>query len=122
MTPADDNEASSNSDRRHGERSPALLGGKIVSGGVTYDCVIRNLSSTGARIKLAVETVQPPIEFHLIEIRGGMGHLCRVVWERPPWIGLSFKETWDLRTAPPREHPELRRLWIECAPRTSDLS
>jgi hypothetical protein len=119
MTPPEDNEA--NSDRRTGERLPALLGGKIVTGGVTYDCVIRNLSPTGARIKMAVETAQPPVEFHLIDIRGGMAHLARIVWEQPPWIGLSFKQSWDLRTAPPAEHPELRRLWIDCAPRSSDL-
>jgi hypothetical protein len=58
-----------------------LLPGLIVFGNevYTYDCIIRGLSSKGARIVVA-QKIQIPERFYLINIRDGVAYDAYVVW------------------------------------------
>jgi hypothetical protein len=90
-----------------------LLSGKIVSGGLTFDCTIGDLTSAGAKIKPASDLPMPD-EFHLIELRSGQAHLCAVSWRRPPWVGVAFQQSFDLRTSASVSLAHMRRLWLNC--------
>jgi hypothetical protein len=90
-----------------------LLGGKIVFGGAAFTsaCAIRDLSETGARIKMpSSEWVAEQI--YLIEIRGAAVYKANVVWRRPPEYGLSFVAKYDVQ-ALPSEIAYLRQLWVD---------
>jgi hypothetical protein len=90
-----------------------LLSGKIVSGGLTFDCTIGDLTHAGAKIKPASDLPLPD-EFHLIELRTGKAHLCAVTWRRPPWMGVRFQQSFDLRTSTSVNLAHMRRLWLNC--------
>lgn len=84
-------------------------------GAFTADCVIRDKSATGARIRLS--SAQPiPNRVYLIEPRAAVAHEALVAWKNLPDIGLNFVKAHSLGEdcSPALSH--LRRLWIErCA-------
>ena len=97
-------------ERRRWLRQKVLLAGKIVlSGGVTYDCGISDLSSEGAGLRVG-RFLTLPDEFRLVVLSTGMAHLCVARWRTAPWTGVKFAQTWDLREA--LGQPQLRRLWL----------
>jgi len=106
-------------DGRRAERRRALLGAKLVygDGAFTTDCVVRDLSTTGARVKLPEGQAVPENVF-LVELRSGVAYAARVVWKRHPLIGLAFIEQRDLRTADTPLLLFMKRLWIEHAERS----
>ena len=57
-------------------------------------CTILDINDFGARLE--VEPGQPPETFYLVEVKGAAAHRAKVVWRRPPLVGLSFLQTWDL--------------------------
>jgi hypothetical protein len=99
---------------RHAERRRTLLGAKLVygNGAFTLDCVVRDISSTGARVKLP-EGMAVPASVFLVEMRDGTAYAARVVWKRHPLIGLTFIERRDLRTADTPLLLFMKRLWLE---------
>ena len=105
-------------DGRRDARRRVLFGGKLLYGDddLTLDCAIRNLSSVGAKIRLASPVVLPS-EVRLIELRAGVVFDCRVIWRRAPEYGLELLGSRDLSKG---DEPELRvakRIWIEHAAR-----
>jgi hypothetical protein len=81
----------SEDDHRIAPRHRVLKGGRILFGGGSIDCTVRNLSETGA----ALDVTSPlgiPTEFTLVT-DNGQRH-CRVVWRKEKRIGVTFdKET-----------------------------
>jgi hypothetical protein len=66
-----------------------LKAGSISFGGGVIDCIVRNVSETGA----ALEVVTPlfiPAKFTLIVPSDGLSRRCRVVWRRERRIGVTF--------------------------------
>jgi hypothetical protein len=57
--------------------------------GGAIDCILRNLSRTGAMLDVASPIGIPP-QFNLVL---GEGHLlpCRIVWRKPNRIGVEFE-------------------------------
>lgn len=77
---------------RAAPRQRVLKAGTIEFGGSTIDCVIRNISETGAALEVA-SPVGIPAEFNLL-ISGNIGKRpCRVVWVREKRIGVAFRRT-----------------------------
>ncbi len=93
-----------------------LLSGKVVydHGDISQDCVIRDLTDTGARIKLE-SAVPLPRQIYLIDYKKGIAHLSEVVWSTPPTHGLTFIRHLDLRDEDSKDPfvKLLRRLWLE---------
>jgi hypothetical protein len=105
---------------RTARREKVFLGGKIVTDHATFDCTIRDRSGDGARIRVLFQE-HLPAEFHLIDVKAGVAQEAELIWSDGPLHGVRFRRTWDLKTPSDPAHARLRRLWLECAPRTSEL-
>ena len=53
------------------------------------DCLVRNLSDTGAGLEIDSKLV-PVDEFNLIILPEYLNRKCRVVWRKPNRIGVRF--------------------------------
>jgi len=93
-----------------------LLGGKVVygNGDMSHDCVIRDQTDDGARIKLE-SAIPLPSQIYLIDHKKGVAYVAGVVWSSPPNHGLKFKSTMDLHDEVSKDpfFKLLRRLWLE---------
>ncbi len=108
-------------DHRTASRRRVLLSGRLVYGedSLTIDCAIRDLSESGARVKLN-GPVALPSRLHLIEVKTGQAFECEVAWRRMPEIGLRFLAEHDLANAgDARELKMLKRVWVESMGRYS---
>ncbi len=107
-------------EQRRSRRPRVLLTGRLVYGPdrLTLDCVIRDLTPEGARLKLAGSAIlSGPIV--LIEVGSGMSHACEVTWRRLPEIGVSFLSSEDLASTaePESDLSRLRRMWQDARAR-----
>jgi len=105
-------------EKRRVPRQRALLAGKLATeeASLTIDCVIRNLSASGA----LVETTSPhliPNELHLLQVRDGVAWDARVIWRRGNKVGLELGDRHDLKDVTERSLLALRRVWTHMAAR-----
>jgi len=77
-------------DRRGTIRHRTLKGGRIVFNGgfSTLQCLVRNMSDTGALLKV-VSVVGVPDNFDLV-MDDGRTFACAIAWRRETEIGVSF--------------------------------
>ena len=77
-------------ERRVAPRHRVLRSGKIILGKRAFviDCIVRNLSSTGACISLPNATALPP-KFDLL-FENAVWH-CTVVWRHSDRMGVKFR-------------------------------
>jgi len=88
--PPTSEEVRSLENNRVAPRQRTLKAGTIEFSGSTLDCVVRNISDTGAAIEVATP-VGIPAEFNLM-ISGNIAKRpCRVVWVKDKRIGVTFK-------------------------------
>jgi two-component system cell cycle response regulator len=101
-------------DNRRLRRSRVFLHGKIVfdNGGVSSDCVIRDLSEAGAKVRLPAEMAVPH-QLYLIETRRGLAYVARVTWARDAELGLEFHGSQDLQTPTSPVFLIMRKIWLE---------
>jgi hypothetical protein len=106
-------------EHRRSARHRAFLGAKLIFGDAafTIDCVVRDLSETGARVKLP-EGQAVPDHLYLLETRSGVAYEAHVAWKRHPEIGLEFLQKHDLAQAATPELMILKRLWTETRQRS----
>ena len=78
-------------DNRAAPRRRTLKGGKIVinDGFSTFACTVRNLSETGALLRVA-SVVGIPDTFTLVMDDGSGSHACAVVRRRAEELGVQF--------------------------------
>ena len=78
-------------DHRRSDRHRVLKGGRIVfnNGNSTIACTIRDLSLTGARLKVAT-SVGIPDEFKLVFDDGSTSSNCVVRRRSPDTVGVEF--------------------------------
>jgi hypothetical protein len=77
-------------DRRGSPRETTLKDGSIIFGGAPpVDCVIRNMSDSGAGIEVR-NTIAVPDTFQLLIRPELVKRHCRVVWRKHGWIGVQF--------------------------------
>jgi hypothetical protein len=79
-------------------------------------CAIRDITATGARIKLQSIHQTLPSNVLLIDVRGGTAYAAEIAWSRPPEFGLHFTERHDMN-ALPAEIAYLRRIWVDASVR-----
>ncbi len=101
-------------DNRRKRRSRVLLHGKIVfdGGKASSDCVIRDLSEHGAKVRLPAEMAVPH-QLYLIETRRGVAYVARVTWARDAELGLEFHGNQDLQTPTTPMFQIMRQIWLE---------
>lgn len=88
-------------EHRINPRHRTLKGGKIAyaNDACVVDCVIRNLSTTGANLVVPM-TVGIPGHFTLIDAHGGTRHPADVVWRKGDRIGVHFSDIPEEPVAP----------------------
>ena len=75
---------------RAAQRHRTLKAGSIAFGGGAIDCLVRNISATGAALEVA-SPVGIPDTFTLLISGEEAGHHCRVAWRRENRIGVAFQ-------------------------------
>jgi two-component system cell cycle response regulator len=101
-------------DNRRRRRSRVLLHGKIVfdGGKASSDCVIRDLSEHGAKVRLPHEMAVPH-QLYLIETRRGVAYAARLTWSRDAELGLEFHGSQDLQAPTSPTFLIMRQMWLE---------
>ena len=74
---------------RRAHRYFVLKAGTIVFGRNVIDCVVRNLSTSGAALEAPNQTGIPP-RFVLVIPSDGLRLACRVKWRKEHRIGVEF--------------------------------
>jgi hypothetical protein len=78
-------------DRRNARRHRVFKEGRIVLGDSSViNCIIRDLSYSGARLKLSVSMALPDT-FDLLIVSEGLLFPSRRVWRRGDHVGISFE-------------------------------
>ncbi len=98
--------------RRVDLRARSLMTGKVIVGDceMSADCVIRNLSSRGARVTLP-RTVELPSTVGLLIVREGVYCEAAVAWRKGDQLGLTFRGRRDLKQNSDPELRLVRALW-----------
>jgi PilZ domain len=97
-------------EQRQAPRLRSLIGARIVfnDGRSTADCLIRDLSQTGA--KLTVSALIPlPDRFELIIPQKGITRRVRVAWRRAGEIGVRFEDQGSEQASAPESEAALKR-------------
>lgn len=111
--------ASQADDARIAPRRRMLKSGKIAYNDryVTIGCTVRDISATGARLRVE-GSVTAPDSFELLIALDGLEANCQVVWRRDADIGVKFigaprtvapKQTQSITASVPVTAPSLRR-------------
>ena len=74
---------------RRATRHLVLKAATVKSGGATVNCLVRNLSATGAALEVPNES-KIPGRFVLVVPGDGLHLPCRIVWRRPNRVGVVF--------------------------------
>lgn len=105
-------------ERRAGRRRRVLLAGVITVGrGLPgFDCAIRDLSQSGARVSPG-QFVSLPDQFWLINQRDGIAYHSQVVRRQGKELSLTFLQEVPIHSITDPAMLFLKRLWAERAPR-----
>lgn len=78
-------------DRRKGQRGPTYLAAQIAFNGraSTIDCLVKNLSSQGAKIAFG-DGVAIPVEFDVTIRRRAETRRARIMWRNETQAGIHF--------------------------------
>jgi hypothetical protein len=97
-------------------RKRVLRGGKILygeEGEFSLDCLIHDVSDSGARISLKPNEFIPT-QFYLIDVQKGLAHEATASWVRVmksvPQFGLKFHRTHELETLTGRKLQYLKKF------------
>lgn len=97
-------------DRRTAVRIQTQRSGKVLCGAFAWDCVIRDLSSSGARIQMLSGSA-PPGRAQLVDLVAGLAHDVTVAWQRDREVGIRIVKTYDLRGLTPAAASAAKRIW-----------
>ncbi len=90
---ADMNVPNAGSDNRTSDRIRSFLRAQIIFNNrmSTIDCIIKNISATGARVALN-DTLAVPTEFDIYIPQRGRSHHAKLVWRDKDLIGIDFMD------------------------------
>ena len=79
-------------DRRENARDKVIYGGvaEIGETGVSRECIVRNISDSGASVEFSNVVNLPREQMSLRIARKGRSFLAKVVWWRDNFVGLAF--------------------------------
>jgi PilZ domain-containing protein len=98
--------------RRTDLRARSLMSGKVIvgDGQMSIDCVIRNLSSRGARVTVP-RSIDLPAAVGLLIVREALFCEAMVAWRKGDQTGLAFRTRHDLRKDTDPSRRGVRALW-----------
>ncbi len=107
---------------RAAERLRSFLRAQIVFNNrmSTIDCIIKNISTTGAKIALN-ETLTVPTEFDVYIPQKGRGHHARLVWRDKDAIGIEFTDMQTQATEAPATTSEVEMRLHELEIQNAEL-
>lgn len=110
--------AISEDNRRPANRKPVLLTGIIAfdGGQRSFDCTIRDLSESGAKV-IAAKGAQFPPQFYLINIRDRVAYEAKVARGDGLEAGVVFQKTLPLSGISDPALGFLKRMWMAKAAR-----
>jgi hypothetical protein len=76
--------------KKRATRYKVAKAGTIKFGDRSVDCLVHNLSETGAGIDVVHHEFRIPFRFELTIPSDGLSQLCRVVWRKDHRIGVAF--------------------------------
>ena len=105
-------------ERRPTRRRRTLLAARVSynDGATVFDCMIRDLSLSGARISLSRD-VPLPTQIYLINIKDQLAYQSIVVWNKKGQAGVHFLKTLRLGELNDPALAYLKRLWLDRAAR-----
>ena len=105
-------------ERRAYHRARTLFAGKIIigDGSISPDCMIRNLSVAGARVRIA-RSIDLPGVVGLLVIKEGLLFDATVIWRNGDETGVTFSGQHDMRRDTDPGRKIVRMLWDELRPR-----
>ena len=71
------------------QRQNVMKAGTIVFGGSGIDCLVRNISDSGANLEVESQ-IGIPNSFDLVIDTEHSNHHCHVVWRKARRIGIAF--------------------------------
>jgi hypothetical protein len=79
-------------DRRQSARDKVIYGGvaKTDDSSASRDCVVRNISETGASLEFSNDFRLPKEQIMLTIARKGRSFLAKIVWWRDNFVGVAF--------------------------------
>jgi PilZ domain len=79
-------------ERRHSPRDKVIYGGtaEIAESGVSRDCVVRNISESGAHLEFKSLLGVPKDSLRLTIARKGRSFMAKIVWLRDNFVGVAF--------------------------------
>ena len=100
-------------------RHRSYFHGKIVSrdGSFSMDCVIRNLSNTGARIQVHNDELFP-VRFFLLCTSVKRTFEAEVAWRRGSFAGVAFRAIHDMTAVLPHQLRIVEQFYNEHRART----
>lgn len=75
--------------KRAAERTPTLVPAQITRAGRVIDCVVKDISASGARLRVP-DAGAVPQEFELLFKQTGEYRPAHVRWRRKTEVGVSF--------------------------------
>jgi hypothetical protein len=89
----DRNIARAGPEKRISDRIRSFLRAQIIFNNrmTTIECIVKNISATGARIALS-DTLAVPTEFDIYIPQQGRSHHARLVWRDKESIGIDFMD------------------------------
>ena len=90
-----------------------FMGGRIVfnDGAYSYNCIVRDLSESGARVDIPAARLIPR-RFHFLTSKEIVAYEAELVWRTQKMAGLKFRQRIDLATC---ADPKLRYLKLVAA-------
>lgn len=102
-------------ERRKGNRVRRLLAGKVIysNGELIADCILRNVSQTGARIEMS-GIVPLPEYFQVVRLKERTIAEARLVWRRANEVGVTWMSDFVslVDSHAPEHHRLSRRLGL----------
>ncbi len=80
-------------DQRRARRRPIRYNARLAVGpGQFYDCVLSDVSDTGARIEVQDSKKLPDQFLLLLSESGAARRFCRVAWRKTRYVGVAFEK------------------------------
>lgn len=98
------------SDRRALARIATQRPGKVLSGVFAWDCVIRDVTKTGAKAQMLAGGM-PPAQAQLVDLVAGQAHDVQIVWQKEREVGFRITATYDLRGLTPAAARTAKKIW-----------
>ncbi len=98
-------------ENRSEPRRKTFLGGRVVQDdGISFPCVIRNVSVSGAMIEVPPLTTLPE-DWILIDMKNALAHSVCVSWRQDERLGVRIEHSYDLNGTVPEPLRHVQRLW-----------